>query len=186
MPLTDTSALDTISRRRYNSNAMSNEALLIGLVAGYGAGSLATYALIRFGLALQEKRRARYTPLAFTHAAPTPRVAQEIPRIVSDEDEALPPEHYTFPLVGADGAITRETISARYLLRFVLMPDISRAHWRGDRWVYGQILRVAEAHGWIERVNGRRVTWARDYRTLGRRIMRLRDYGITLPHPDDA
>ena len=168
---------------------MSNEALLVGLVAGYGAGSLATYALIRFGASLQA-RRARYTPataampLAFTGES-TPRVAQEIRRIVPDAAPA-PPEHYTFPIAAEDGTITRETISARYLLRFVMMPDISRAHWSGEKAAYGQLLRVAEAHGWIERVNGRAWTWARDCRTLGRRIMRLQDNGITLPRPDDA
>lgn len=163
---------------------MGDEALLGGLIAGYIAGSLATYALIRFGASLQ-KRQARYTPtnatLAFAESLP--KVAKEIPRMAT-ETEALP-EHYTFPLV-IDGAVTRETISARYLLRFVMMPEVSRAHWRGEKDVYSRLLRVAEAHGWIERVDGRSFTWARDCRTLGRRVMRLQDSGITLPHPDDA
>lgn len=166
---------------------MSNEAMLAGLVAGYAAGSLATYALLKAGASWQA-RRARHTP-ATTAAMPLafaadsmPRVSQEIRRIVPDESPT-PPDHYTFPLAAEDGTITRETVSARYLLRFVMMPDVSRAHWSGEKGAYSQLLRIAAAHGWIERVDGRAWTWAHECRTLGRRVMKLRDSGITLPSP---
>lgn len=165
---------------------MSNEELLAGVVVGYGAGTLATWALIRFGASMA-KRQARYAPateampLAFASDA-LPRVAKEVRRIVPDEAPALP-EHYTFPIAADDGTITRETVSARYLSRFMAMPDISREHWHGEKGAYSQLLRIAEAHGWIQRVNGRAYTWAHDCRTLGRRVRKLHDNGITLPSP---
>lgn len=167
---------------------------LAGVLIGYGAGALTTYLLIRFGASLQAKR-ANFTPatanapLAFMPpVGGLPKLSKVVRRIVPSDNkpDTEPPEFFTFPLAADDGTIIRVVVATRYLVRFVSMPNVARENWFGDKKVYGQLLKVGSAHGWLTRANGSAWEWSRDYRTLARRVMKLRENNIVLPSPARA
>lgn len=185
----------------------------VALVAlAYAAGSCVTYFLMMKGRALASRHQPRPASDGATlrvtslfgvnQRAPMAAPVFEQARNYVDQQQRDAaacespvkfPDFHVFP-VDIDGDIRRIVISSRQLRQFISldhpararrMPDGSRsAGFTGDTTAYRDLLLVARAYGWVEDAGRRGVEWSPECRSLGLRVVRLREHNnVTLPCP---
>jgi hypothetical protein len=184
-----------------------------GALAGLGAGGALVYWLLMRGKSLAVRGQPRpavesgswlnVTSLfGANQKAPMAAPVFEQARNYTDqqatdtaayESHDRMPDGHVFP-VDIDGDIRRVVVTSRHLRQFISLdrpvrartaPDGSRtAGFTGDTVAYRDLLLVARAYGWVVDAGRRGVEWSEECRTLGRRVIRLRERNsVTLPCP---
>lgn len=179
------------------------------LLLGWAAGTVSTFVgLTTYAKIIAPARSNGWRPLKLGRLESTSELTAVIARDVPPARSSVPPRQvhpapvvygasspsvkaqdaYRFNLANANGTTHAVLMPARYITRFISMDELKRDNWTGKASIYTDLLRVAQARGWVQPSDTRQnaFQWVPEMSTLGRRVSRLQEESIALPSPGRA